>query len=342
LDEQERFEEIRAAFPQADITMISTAGEIYQEEVHEDSISLVAIELEKSRMVSRVGKLEEGMDQTGFGKQLAEELDAEDLKLVFVLSDGHSVNVDDLVLGLNEVVGNRVPVTGGLAGDGVSFQRTTVGLNAPPEPGQVIVIGLYGDDLKIGHGSKGGWIQFGPERTVTRSEGNLLYELDGQSALGLYKEYLGDKAKDLPGSALLFPLAIDLPEFEEPLVRTVLNVDEDTQCMLYAGNIPQGASCRLMHANFDRIVDGAADAARDSLMALDSFEPELSILISCVGRKLLLGIRAEDEVEEVRSVVGENSILTGFYSYGELSPLGNTKGCQLHNQTMTITTLSEA
>ena len=72
----------------------------------------------------------------------------------------------------------------------------------------MVAVGLYGEHVKLGHGSKGGWDTFGPERIVTKSDGNVLYELDDKPALALYKEYLGDRAAGLPGSALLFPLAL--------------------------------------------------------------------------------------------------------------------------------------
>lgn len=341
LENEKLISEIQGMYPRAVLTSCSTAGEILNEQIHEHSLSLTAVQFEKTQLKAIACDLESAENHTEIGQQIGRALLADDLRLVFVLSDGHSVNVGELVDGINGALGHVVPVTGGLAGDGINFQRTLVGLNGPPASKQVIALGLYGDDLIVGHGSKGGWRQFGAIRTVTRSEGNVLYELDGQNALALYKEYLGERAKDLPGSALLFPLALEFEDRTEPLVRTVMSVDEEHQSMTFAGDLPVGSKCRLMHATFDNIVDGAAQAAQSSLHEMDSFEPQLSILISCVGRRLLLGLRAEEEIEEVRHVIGPDSPITGFYSYGELSPLGNQKGCQLHNQTMTITTLAE-
>ncbi|RJQ51925.1 MAG: hypothetical protein C4530_19405, partial [Desulfobacteraceae bacterium] len=187
----------------------------------------------------------------------------------------------------------------------------------------------------------GGWDPFGPERLVTRSKGNVLYELDGQSALELYKRYLGEHAKELPASGLLFPLNMRTAESDSGVVRTILAVDEADQSMTFAGDVPEGAHVRLMKANFDHLVDGAIGAAQTSYEAIGSRSPELAILISCVGRKFILKQRVEEEVEGVQEVLGADTVLTGFYSYGEICPSAPRANCELHNQTMTITTFAE-
>ena len=342
VQDPEKYAYIRATYPNATITTCSTAGEILGQRVLDDSISLTAVQFEHTKLHTAEVFLEPNESHRVAGKKLGLALDKEDLRLVFVLSDGNNVNVGELVAGLNESLRNVAPVTGGLAGDGVNFSKTVVGLNGVASSNKVVAVGLYGKHLKVGHGSVGGWDPFGPLRTITKAKGNVLLELDGQSALDLYKKYLGDRASELPGSALLFPLSIEVPGQEQSLVRTILSVNEEHKTMTFAGDIPEGARCRLMKANFDRIIDGAMVAAENSLRKLDSFAPELSILISCVGRKLILGQRVEEEVDEVRNIVGPGSAITGFYSYGELSPLGDNLGCELHNQTMTITTLAEA
>jgi hypothetical protein len=210
-----------------------------------------------------------------------------------------------------------------------------------PVEGSVVACGLYGPAIRVGYASLGGWDPFGPERLITRSAGNVLYELDGRSALELYKQYLGEHAADLPASGLLFPLSLRTSADATPVVRTILGVNEEDQSMTFAGDMPANAYARLMKANFDRLIDGAAGAARVSQHALGGGDPELALLISCVGRKMVLQQRVEEEVEGVRDVVGPRTVLTGFYSYGEISPFTPSARCELHNQTMTITTLSE-
>jgi hypothetical protein len=233
-----------------------------------------------------------------------------------------------------------VVITGGLAGDGPRFGTTYVGLNDAPAPGRVAAVGFYGDAIAVGHGSAGGWDVFGPERQITRSKGNVLYELNGKPALDLYKHYLGDDAKGLPGSALLFPLKVFPPDRpHEALTRTIVAVDEQERAMTFAGDMPQGHCAQLMRGNFDRLVEGAADAAHQAVLPFPG--DRVAVLVSCIGRKLLLGQRICEEVEAVKDVFGDGTALTGFYSYGEVSPHAATDCAELHNQTMTITVFGE-
>jgi hypothetical protein len=333
--------QVRAFYPGALIVGCSTAGEICDTRVRDDSLAVTAVRFEHSGVRLVQTNLAKGHDSLGAGKFLAQALPHDGLKHVLVLSDGLQVNGTELARGLRENLPVDVAVTGGLAGDGANFKHTLVCADGVPTEGVIAALGFYGDSLKVGYGSLGGWDTFGAERLITRSRGNVLYELDGRSALQLYKEYLGEHVAGLPSTALLFPLALRTGAAEYGLVRTVLGVNEDEQSMTFAGDMPEGGYARLMKANFDRLVDGAAGAATAGYEMLGSTSPELALLISCVGRKLVLKQRVEEEVESVRQVLGDNTVLSGFYSYGEICPQGAFTQCELHNQTMTITTFSE-
>jgi hypothetical protein len=341
LHEKEALQEVRKAYPAAHLLGCSTSGEIYDTQVLDDSLVVTAVEFEETSIRGTRVKLHDDQDSFAAGTQLARQLEQEGLTHVFVLSDGLHVNGSELVAGLTAHLPPHVAITGGLAGDGARFQETLVLWDDEPQRDVVAALGLYGDRLRIGYGSLGGWDSFGPERLVTRSSGNVLYELDGKSALQLYKTYLGDHAQGLPSTALLFPLSLRTGEGASAVVRTILSLDEDAQSMTFAGDLPEGSYARFMKANFDQLIDGATDAARTSYEAIGSVSPDLAILISCVGRKLVLKQRVEEEVESVRDVLGERPVLAGFYSYGEISPFTPGAKCELHNQTMTITTFSE-
>jgi len=340
LSDAARFDEMKGFYPNAHILSGTTSGEILGIEVTDDTISLTAIHFEKTTLKTATLNIADFEDSFKAGQQLGQELAADDLAHIFVVSDGLKVNGSELVKGFNEVLPDTIAVTGGLAGDAANFEKTLVGLDSAASDGNVVAIGLFGSDLKIGHASKGGWDSFGPERVVTKSSANVLYELDGESALELYKRYLGDKASELPGSGLLFPLAIKETPEQAAVVRTLLAIDEEAGSMTFAGDIPEGSSAQLMKANFDKLIDASYDAAEGTVEALGG-AADLAILVSCVGRKLILDQRIEEEVEEVRSVLGDDTMISGFYSYGEISPLTPSVNCELHNQTMTITTFSE-
>lgn len=321
--------------------MASTSGEIAGSEVHDDALVITLIKFEKTNIDTALVHISNFYDSYEAGKQLVNKLNTDNLKHVIILSDGTLVNGSELVRGLNHQLPQHVGITGGLAGDSARFEKTIVGLNDNAQQGNIAALAFYGSHLHIGHGSKGGWDSFGPDRKITKSKANVLYELDGRSALQLYKEYLGDLAIGLPGTALLFPLALRNEKNGEQLVRTILGVNETDQSMTFAGDMPVGSYARLMRANFDRLIDAASVAANDTFLQIDKQNTELAILISCVGRKLVLGQRVDEEVESVRDVLGNAAVFTGFYSYGEISPLAKSMTCELHNQTMTITTFSE-
>jgi hypothetical protein len=332
---------VRQAFPAAAVAGCSTAGEIHGVRVSDATLIVSVIEFSGTMVrTARVPIAHAGTSYEA-GRELAAALPADGLRHAFVLSDGLLVNGSELVRGLTNRLPANVVVTGGLSGDGPDFKKTYVLWNGRPEPGIVTIVGFYGDRLEVGCGSLGGWDPFGPERLITRSKGNILYELDGRSALALYKSYLGDHATGLPATGLLFPLSLRTVDGAAGVVRTILSVDEAGQSLTFAGDIPEGAYARLMKANFDRLIDGAVGAAQASRLRLPDAPASLAILISCVGRKLVLGQRIEEEVEGVRDVLGTQTTLCGFYSYGEISPFTPTARCELHNQTMTITTLAE-
>jgi hypothetical protein len=334
------FDAIKNKFPNAEILLCSSSGEIYDNEVIDNTISITAISFSKTKIKTSEVDINDFSTSFEAGSSLINTFPQEDLKLVFVLSDGGKVNGSELVKGMNHTKKESVLITGGLAGDGAKFEKTYVGLNKVPEIGKIIAVGLYGDQLEVSHGSLGGWESFGLERTVTKATENLLFEFDGKNALDLYKTYLGKYADELPGSALLFPLSIKLNESEDPIVRTILSIDEKNQSMTFAGDIPVGSKVRFMKANFDRLIDAASDAA-STCLKMNNANPKLAILISCVGRKLILANRTEEEIEAVSEIFGDKTLLTGFYSYGEISPLKPMANCELHNQTMTITCLNE-
>ena len=333
--------QLRKTFPVANIALCSTAGEIFNYEVLDDSLSIMAIEFNNTSIHSASVNISSYDSSYDAGADLISKIDQMDLKYIFILSDGGKVNGSELVRGIESVVQHKIPVTGGLAGDGIRFLSTLVGLNEQPESVNIVAIGFYGNSIKISHGSMGGWEMFGPEKTITRSVSNELFEINNVNALDLYKQYLGKYAEELPGSALLFPLSIKLPGVNDPIVRTILSVNNESKSMIFAGDLPEGAKVRFMKANFDKLIDAASDAALKSLVQFKAEPPKLSILISCVGRKLILGDRVDEEVEAVKNVFGETTVVSGFYSYGEISPLNINTKCELHNQTMTITSFDE-
>lgn len=340
IDRPGPIEDLRAAFPTSCLVGCSTSGQILENSIA-DAGAVVTIAKFQSpgvRLAVAADRCSDG--PLIAGRSLANQLADDDLRGVFILSEGLSINGSLLARGLRDALPDHVPATGGLAGDGERFKRTWICSNGEIFTSGVVAVGFYGDSIRFHHGCRGGWDPFGPARIITRSEGNTLYELDGKPALELYERYLGDKAADLPASALLYPLAIHPPNDDRPLVRTILNINRDDGALIFAGDMPEGWTAQLMQGDFDHVIDGAGAAA--GMLPLDQLDdrPALCLAISCVGRRLILRHRAEDELEELRHSLPDRVATVGFYSYGELSPIvGST--CELHNQTMTLTMISE-
>jgi len=332
------YEQLKEKLPNAEVVISSTAGSIIDEELLDDAIIANLIEFEYTEVKTNTIMFN---NRSGFelGVEMAKLLDPEKTAYSLVLSTT-GINADSMLTGFNSIIKGNVPLSGGVAGDDYRFEKTLVGLNGNVGQDRLIFISFIGDRLHTYHGSQGGWDTFGPERKITKSEGNLLYEIDGKPALQLYKDYLGEQSSELPTSALHFPLAIVDPQTSEYIVRGVQNIDEESNSLILYGDVHKGDSVQLMKANFDRVIQGAEDSANQS-KSKELGSPDFAILISCVARRLVLDQLVEEELSEAKGALGSKTIISGFYSYSELSPVVGDNACHLHNQTMTITSFYE-
>lgn len=341
LEDANIYNEVKDLFPTGEIVFGSTSADIIADEVNDESITITAIEFEKSSYkIETSNLLESKKNSFETGRDLIDKFSKDNLKYILVISEGSYVNGSQLTKGMTANIHQDVLITGGLCGDAARFEKTVASYNENPKEGEVIAVAFYGESFEASVSIRGGWTPFGPERIVTKSESNVLFELDNQPALDLYKKYLGDKSKELPAAALLYPLNVISKEEKQPFVRTILNINEDKNTMILAGDIPEGSKVQLMMTNVDHIVS-ASEAAAIQALETRKNKPELALLVSCIGRKLVLDQRVEEEVEEVIEIVGEDTAVCGFYSYGEIAPFYSENKCQLHNQTMTITLISE-
>ena len=340
ITEADAYSFIHHTFPNAVVTICSAAGAIVNTSVEDNSFTATAIQFEKTTVESHSVNIDDYTSSYEAGFSLMKKIDAAETKFIFLLSDGQKVNGSELIRGINEANTAGIPVSGGLAADGYNFVSTLTGINAVPGEGNIIAIALCGKELVVKYGTEAGWENFGPEREVTHAVNNRLFEIDGKNALDLYKKYLGKEADALPGSALFFPLSLKLSEEGEPLVRTILSIDNSDKSMVFAGDVPKGSKVRFMRANLDRLTNAATNAAVQTLDG-NTGMPKLAILVSCVGRKLVLNERIDEELTAVDEIFRGQTILSGFYSYGEIAPCLTKDSSQLHNQTMSITTFYE-
>lgn len=330
---------IHALYPNAHVLGASSAGSVLGTEISDAPFVATAVQFEKGHVEVAYVDFAPGDDIALAAERLTASLPQEGLKHVFVLSDGLNVNGSELVSGLSRSK-QAYKVTGGMAGDGDRFQKTWVIAEDSARDFRMAAVGFYGKDLIVSSGVFGGWSDFGSDRTVTRSEGNVLYELDGEPALDLYKKYLGPFASELPLSGMRFPLNIRQDKGSPEIIRTLLAIDEETKSITFAGDIPEGHTVRLMQPKLETMVEGAAQAAQQIEKVND--QTALGLVVSCTGRRIVLHDLVEDELEVIQNTLGKSFKLAGFYSYGEIAGTsGDEMNCHLHNQTMTLTGIYE-
>lgn len=330
-------------FPHAAIAGCSTAGEIAHDRVYDDTCVITAVEFDAATVVVHAAAIACMQDSRAAGARLAALFAPADLAAVLLFGTGVGINGSALIAGFQSVLPG-VALSGGLAGDGGRFAETwTLGPRGAAND-QLVAVGLYGNALRVAHGCFAGWVPFGPVRKVTRCRDNVLYQLDGERALDVYRSYLGDYAKDLPASGLLFPMEmLDAGRRETGVFRTIIGVGQDEGSLTLAGDVDPDGYLRLMHASTARLTDGAERAGRQVAAAAQpaGAGEALAILVSCVGRKLVMGDRVEEEVEAAVAALGKSTAVAGFYSNGEIAGGTPHGACRLHNQTMTITWMQE-
>lgn len=336
---QKGIDDILNSYPKATIIGCSTSGEIYGSEVFDDSLSVAVARFNKSTFKLIVKDLQE-KDSFEVGKNIVDELRHDELKSIFLLCDTLSVDGSELSRGLNENLPKECAISGGLAGDGVEFNKTWIIVDGAIVKKNISAIGLYGKDLKVHYGCKCGWSRFGIERKVTSAKGNVLYTLDNKPALELYKRYLGSFASELPTSALHFPLMILKDGESDPKLRAIRAIDEENDSIILAGSIKEKSIVSFAKANFDELIDGAQEAAELTRLGYENKESALCIAVSCIARRNVLKQNAEDELEVVVDTLGANVSIIGFYSFGEFSK-SQAGCCDFHNQSISLTMIYE-
>ena len=339
IKDEKKFFELKELFPNAKIVGCSSSGNIFNSAVTKFQMVATAVVFEKASVEISSINFNENDDIEKLSENLINNLPKENLKHIFLLSDGLLINGSQLTRGINKV-NKLIPVTGGMAGDGARFCETYVIANDIPAQRAIVAVGFYGDSLFIQSGCFAGWSEFGAQRTITKSIGNVLYEIDDEPALDLYKKYLGEYAVDLPNSGLRFPLNIKEDDNSPEVIRTLLSINEEEKSITFAGDVPIGFKARLMKPDIEELIEGAGKAA-EAISKIND-KTALGLVVSCVGRKIVMNQLIDDEIEIIQDTLGDNVNLTGFYSYGEIAPFqDDLLTCKLHNQTMTLTTIYE-
>ncbi len=280
-----------------------------------------------------------GAGSENAGRRLAQQLPRAAAH-VQIFSDGLTGNGCAILRGMESVFGPQVPISGGAAGDARAMKQTWQFIGSRVLTDSVTAIAFSGN-VQVGTGVRSGWFPAGVPKTVTRAAGNVVYEMEGEPALAVYRRYLGPLADKLPAVGIQFPFGI-VDEVgslgESPILRAPMAINETDGSVTFAGEIPQGSTIGLTTGgSATSLLDASADAARRAMDALGGVSPSMIFFYSCMARKILLGTRTGEETERISNVVGRHVPIIGFYTYGEYCPNVSGNECKLHNETATVT-----
>ena len=334
--------ELQAHYPQSLITGCSALAGIVDHKLMENGLLVSILQFQNTTLAITAVKINNMEDSWRAGQHIAKKLQQADLAGLLLFTDGINANSTELLAGINSVIEQkRVNIAGGIASDKMQFEQTWVLYQGKFYTNLACGIGFYGSSFQLRTYAKDGFKPFGPERKVTRAEKNTLYEIDNMPALQLYREYLGENAKNLPHIALNYPFAVWDNDRENYRVRVPIDIDESTQSIKFIADIPDTSSTQLMYGTFDNLIEGAEEAANDLMSTMSTDRPVFVLAISCAARRLILAEDTAQELEATFNRLPPGSQQLGFYSYGELAQHSPNSCCHLHNETMTLTVIYE-
>jgi len=326
----------------------SDAGEITNLGSNKEGVAVMAIKSDSIKFTLAVGGDIAGGARNA-GQKLIKELLVmdKDIKCVIVLTDVLKDNGADVVRGIQDVAGQNFLILGGAAGDDFKFQETFVYLNGKVFPSHLVGVGLSGD-FSIGVGVRHGWEPIGLPKTVTKSKGAVIEEIENKPAIQIYEDYFGKKAEELKSEplavmAITYPLGMNVEGSDELLIRDPITVGENGS-ITCAAEIPEGSKIRLMLGSKEHAIEAAKAAAGQARAQLGSKEPKAIIVFNCIARNKLFGKHATEEINAMQSILGEDVPIIGFYTYGEQAPLGGNmqkKFSCFHNETAVVVVLGD-
>ncbi len=342
---------LREALGDVPIVGCGTDGEIANG-LAVDSVSLMVLASNNVRAKSVVVEdLRSGSFEAA--AQAAKALAAPDARVMILLPDGLSCNGTAIIKGAQSILGPDFVIGGGTAGDRGRFVKTHQIHGGRVYSGSLVALMLYGPpSLEVGYGVMSGWQPIGVARVVTRAVGNVVYEIDGKSALEFYKTFLGDRASQLPAIGVEYPFALvdesgrvgqssTVGGEEYLLLRAPMNVNHADGSITFAGEIPQGAKVKMTRAKSEAVIDASRAAATRASKQL-SGTADAVMFFSCMARRLVLGRRTSREIEVARETFGLEAPMIGFYTYGEIANCGDVSPtCRFHNETATFLALRE-
>lgn len=321
-----------------DVFGSTTAGEILDSEILEHSTVIMLLDIKKEQYKIFC---EASSDTYKVSGDLARFAKATfNNPSIIVISSGLTIDAEQIIKGIKDVDAD-IPLYGGLAGDDLTMKASYVFSNKYESATGLIALVLDNGKVNITGLATSGWDDIGVEKTITKSEGNIVYTIDDEPAVDVFVKFFQfpesvyNRSEIIAMNFAQYPLQMK-KENGNIVLRSPLMVDIDKRALIFAGGIPQGSKVKFsVPPGFDLI-----DKTRDRVSVLKNTikDPDAVILFSCKARHLALGPIMEDEAGKIRDIW--NKPLIGFFTYGEIGAAKDSV-CDFHNATCSMVLLEE-
>ncbi len=348
-DQRSVLRAVREATGGAPLCGCSGEGTIGGNDADESNYSVVVMAISSGELRWRNG-LARGLstDSRAAGQLISQSVSSDlgaDAVGLFVFPDGTTVNFDEFFAGLEgDLPSDRfLPIWGGGAGDNLALVQTYQYCDDEIASDGVAYALLSGETQPastIGIG----YLPIGGERKVTRSQGNVIYEIDGKSAVEVLQEYLPDSAlaedwRRYAHSCVLCLRAPSYLEDEEYVVRTILSLDATDGSATVQTEVPEGTSVWMTSKDQEKFTAGLDRMAEQIKKGLGGNQPKLVLHFDCVSRGKLM-FRDQEKMRllrQLRQAVDPEAPWAGFYTFGEIGPV-DKHNCY-HNYTGVVLAL---
>jgi hypothetical protein len=337
-DHQALLDGVEARYPGVQLIGGTGHGELSSEGFAEDSVALMLFHSDRVEFGAGVG---EGVrsDPEGAARRAtagAKEGLTQPVRLGLTTPEGLGIDVKAVTDTIHAEVGSDAPVCGGMAGDQVRFEKTYQFCNGKVYSDAVPVL-LFAGPLRVATGVASGWVPMGEDHRLTRTEGQTILEIDGESAREVWNRYFG--SFELRGSRNQLVLYPDGAESREFYLCAPSHFQEDGS-MVMLNPVIEGARIRFADATREQVLDAAGTSA-ESARAGYTGTPDAALAFSCAGRHAWLGTHVDREIGLLQEHVGAEVPTIGFYTYGEICPLPGSPTPYTHGATFVTVLIGE-
>lgn len=323
--------QIQQAFPEIELVGGTTDGEISSVlEFQQDSLTLMLFCSDTIEIRAGMGR-DVSVNVAAATHQAVTQATAKLLtipQLCLTIPESLTTSSVSILEGLKQALGAEVPIFGGLTADQGRFEQTYQ-FHQTEVLSDAVPVLLFAGSLQFSHGVASGWTPIGRKGNVTRVDKNVVYEIDGKSALDFYLRSLGGL---LPSSE--YPLAVFEEDEQSHCMRAPSGVyDPASGSVTFFGDVPLNAIVQITETDPERILTASRISMQNALDAYPGQEPAAALFFSCTSRRQILGTRTQDEYQRVKGCLSQPLPSCGFYTNGEIAPLRRGGETRFHNET---------